>query len=102
MFTLAAAALVAAMLLTIIRLIRGPSHYDRVLSGNSFNTKTMLLIAVLGFLTGRPDFLDIALVYALVSFVGTLAILKARRYGLLGGGAIVTSLRKDEDRDGVK
>ena len=100
MFTLAAAALVAAMLLTVIRLIRGPSHYDRALAGNSFNTKTMLLIAVLGFLAGRPDFLDIALVYALVSFVGTLAILKARRYGLLGGGLVANARRSEGGSDG--
>jgi multicomponent Na+:H+ antiporter subunit F len=100
MFTLAAAALVAAMLLTIMRLIRGPTHYDRALAGNSFNTKTMLLIAIMGFLTGRPDFLDIALVYALVSFVGTLAILKARRYGLLGGGPVINARPGEGGSDG--
>lgn len=100
MFTLAAAALVAAMLLTVIRLIRGPTHYDRALAGNSFNTKTMLLIAVMGFLAGRPDFLDIALVYALVSFVGTLAILKARRYGLLGSGPVANARRSRGGSDG--
>lgn len=100
MFTLAAAALVVAMLLTAMRLIRGPSHYDRALAGNSFNTKIMLLIAVMGFLAGRPDFLDIALVYALVSFVGTLAILKARRYGVLGGGPIASARRNERGSDG--
>lgn len=88
MFTFTAATLIAAMLLTIVRLVRGPSHYDRALAGNSFNTKTMMLIAALGFLTARPDFLDIALLYALVSFVGTLAILKVRRYGVLGAGPV--------------
>jgi multicomponent Na+:H+ antiporter subunit F len=100
MFTLTAAALVLAMLLTVVRLIRGPSHYDRALSGNSFNTKTMLLISVLGFLARRPDFLDIALVYALVSFVGTLAILKARRYGMLGGSSLADAHHSQGGSDG--
>ena len=44
----------------------------------------MLLIAVIGFLTGRPDFLDLALVYALINFIGTLAVLKFFKYGRLG------------------
>ena len=47
-------------------------------------TKTTLLIAVLGFLAGRPAFLDIALVYALINFVGTIAVLKFTKYGDLG------------------
>ncbi|HCO89874.1 MAG TPA: pH regulation protein F, partial [Alphaproteobacteria bacterium] len=47
-------------------------------------TKTVLLIAVIGFLTGRPDFVDIALVYALINFIGTVAILKVIRYRALG------------------
>jgi multicomponent Na+:H+ antiporter subunit F len=99
MFVLTTALLVAAMGITIIRLIRGPSHYDRALAGNSFNTKTMLLIAALGYLAGRPDFLDIALVYALVSFIGTLAILKARRYGLLGAASVASARQRDTNAD---
>ncbi len=55
-----------------------------ILALNSFGTKTVLLIAVLGFLTDRPDFLDLALVYALINFVGTLAALKFFKYGRLG------------------
>ena len=58
--------------------------YDRVLAVNSFGTLTVLFIAVLGFLNGRPDFLDIALLYALINFVGTIAILKFFRYRSLG------------------
>ncbi len=49
-----------------------------------FGTKTVLLIAVFGFLTGRPDFLDIALVYALINFIATIAVLKFFEYGDLG------------------
>jgi multicomponent Na+:H+ antiporter subunit F len=64
------------MTMAIVRAIRGPTVYDRVLAGNMFGTATVLLIAVLGFLTGRPDFLDLALLYALLSFIGTIAVLK--------------------------
>ena len=85
MFTAATAAIVIAMALMLIRAIAGPTVYDRVLSVNSFGTKTVLLLAVLGFLMGRPDFLDIALLYALINFVGTIAILKFFRYQEIDG-----------------
>jgi multicomponent Na+:H+ antiporter subunit F len=57
-----AAGLIVAMALMIIRAITGPSQYDRILAANSFGTKTVLLIAVIGYLFGRPAFLDIAIV----------------------------------------
>jgi multicomponent Na+:H+ antiporter subunit F len=75
-----AAGLVVAMTLMIVRAIIGPSHYDRILAVNSFGTKTVLLIAVVGYLFGRPDFLDIAIVYALINFVTTIALMKFFRY----------------------
>lgn len=84
MFVAAAIAVVVAMLLALVRALLGPSIYDRILAVNSFGTKTVLAIALLGFLTDRPDFLDIALVYALVNFIGTIAILKFFEYGDLG------------------
>ena len=84
MFLVAALALFIAMTLTLVRLYRGPSVYDRVLAGNAFGTYTVLLIGVLGFLNGRPAFLDIALLYALINFVGTIAILKFFRYRAIG------------------
>ena len=56
----------------------------RVLAANAFGTKTVLMISVMGFLTGRPDFLDIALLYALLNFIGTIAVLKFFRYRTLG------------------
>lgn len=84
MFDVAVAATFIAMLLVIIRSYAGPSLYDRVLAVNSFGTLTVLLLGLLGFLTGRPDFLDIALLYALINFVGTIAVLKFVRHRLLG------------------
>ena len=84
MFTVAALALLVAMLLTLARLFMGPSLYERTLAVNAIGTKTVLLIGVVGFLSGRPDFLDIALIYALINFIGTIAILKFFRYRALG------------------
>lgn len=84
MFTVTAAALLVAMVLALFRLYAGPSLYDRVLAANSFGTKTVLMIGVMGFLTGRPDFLDIALLYALLNFIATIAVLKFFRYRTLG------------------
>lgn len=84
MFAFATIAILVAMVLVLIRLYRGPTVYDRVLAVNSFGTHTVLLIGVTGFSSGRPDFLDIALLYALINFVGTIAILKFFRYRAIG------------------
>jgi multicomponent Na+:H+ antiporter subunit F len=86
-FGVAAIALVIAMVLALIRMFLGPSLYDRVLALNVFGTKTVLLIGVVGFLTDRPDWLDIALLYALINFIGILAVLKFFRYRGLGDRA---------------
>jgi len=97
MFAVAIIAIIAGAALVLIRAVAGPSLYDRVLAGNSFGTKTVLLIGLMGFVTGRPDFLDIALLYALINFTSTLAILRFFSYRraveedragpLAGGGA---------------
>ncbi len=84
MFAVAAAAIVVGMALALARAVLGPTVYDRILAINAHGTKTVLLIAVVGFLTGRPDFLDLALVYALINFIATLAVLKFLKYGRLG------------------
>lgn len=84
MFTAAAVGLVVAMALALARALIGPTLYDRILSVNTFGTKTVLILAVVGFLFGRPEFLDIALAYALINFIGTIAVLKFFKYGDLG------------------
>ena len=86
MFIASAAAIAIAMFLALIRLFVGPTVYDRILAVNMFGTKTVLLIAVVGFMSGRPEFLDIALVYALINFISTIAILKFFRQRSLGTG----------------
>ncbi len=87
MFIVATIAVLVTMMLTLARALLGPSIFDRLLAVNSLGTKTVLLIAVYGFMTGRPDFLDIALVYSLINFVGTIAVLKFFEYDDLGSGA---------------
>jgi len=84
MFLVAIIALLVGMCLVLARLYAGPSLYDRVLAGNTFGTYTVLFIGILGFLMGRPEFLDIALLYALINFVGTIAVLKFFRYRAIG------------------
>ncbi|MBT5432687.1 MAG: monovalent cation/H+ antiporter complex subunit F [Alphaproteobacteria bacterium] len=84
MFDVATLLLVIAMALTLVRAVRGPTPYDRILAVNVHGTMTVLLIALAGFLTGRPDFLDLSLTYALLNFVGTLAALKFFKFGHLG------------------
>ena len=84
MFAVATVAILVGMALTLARACLGPSVFDRILAVNTFGTKTVLLIAVLGFLTGRPDFLDLSLIYALINFIGTIAVLKLLKYGDLG------------------
>ncbi|NQY04323.1 MAG: pH regulation protein F [Halieaceae bacterium] len=64
------------MVLALIRALSGPSVYDRVLAVNLFGTKTVLLLSVVSFLYGRTDFLDLALAYALINFIGVLAVLQ--------------------------
>jgi len=72
------------MSLAMTRALMGPTVYDRVLAVNTFGTKTVLLISALGFLTERPEFLDLAIVYALINFIGTIAVLKFFEYRDLG------------------
>ncbi len=91
MFAVATAGVLMAMGLLLVRAFMGPTVYDRILAVNSFGTKTMLIIALMGFLNGRPDFLDIALLYALINFVATIAVLKFFRFGHLGRSEIVAS-----------
>lgn len=76
MYLIASLAILVTMALALVRALKGPTVYDRVLAVNMFGTKTALLLSVVAFLYGRPDFLDLALAYALINFVGVLAVLE--------------------------
>ncbi len=69
-------AILVAITLGLVRAFRGPTLYDRVMAANMIGTLTVLMVSVLGFMAGRPEFLDIALVYVLISFVSTIAVLR--------------------------
>ena len=84
MFVAATVGILVSMTLALVRALLGPTVYDRVMAVNTFGTKTVLLIAVLGFLAERPEFLDVALAYALINFIGTIAVLKFFEFGDLG------------------
>ncbi|HRI06384.1 MAG TPA: monovalent cation/H+ antiporter complex subunit F [Nannocystaceae bacterium] len=83
MYIAAIIALMVGALLILVRALIGPTAYDRILAMNAMGTKTVILVALLGFASGRPDFLDLAIVYALVSFITTIAILKYIEKGRL-------------------
>ena len=76
MLIAATLAILIAMILAVIRGIAGPTLYDRILAVNMFSTKTVLLISLLGFVMGRPDFLDIAIVYSLINFISVVSVLR--------------------------
>ena len=75
-----------SMCLAMVRSLLGPTVYDRILAVNMFGTKTVILIGILGFLSNRPAFLDIALVYALMNFITVIAIL---RFSNFDGGRLI-------------
>ncbi len=80
----AVVAILIAMVLVVMRAVKGPTTFDRMLAGNTVGTLAILLLAALGFLNGRPEWLDIGLVYALLNVISTLAVLKFFRHGDLG------------------
>jgi multicomponent Na+:H+ antiporter subunit F len=95
MFEIAVAAMLITLAGALVRALRGPTVFDRTQAVNTAGTVAVLLLALIGFLTGRPDFLDIAIVYGLLNVIGTIAVLKFFRYGDLGDPG------HDQDRDAV-
>ncbi|PPR79578.1 MAG: hypothetical protein CFH01_00324 [Alphaproteobacteria bacterium MarineAlpha2_Bin1] len=95
MFLLSTIAILTTIGLALIRAISGPSTYDRILALNMVGTKTTLLIVAIGFLTNRPDFVDIAMVYALINFIGVIAMLKYTRYGQFANSLDPDNLNTD-------
>jgi multicomponent Na+:H+ antiporter subunit F len=80
MFAAAMFGVLVSMLLAVVRGILGPTVFDRVLAANMFGTKTVLLIAVSGFLFGQTEWLDLALLYALMNFIGMIALLRFTKF----------------------
>ena len=87
MYTVVALAIMVTMVLALLRAILGPTLYDRVLAVNMIGTKTVLLLSVISYYFERPDFLDLALAYALINFIGVLAVLEFFRNRGVDSGA---------------
>ncbi len=83
MFLATAFAILFTVALALIRAFLGPTIHDRILAVNVVGTKTVLMIAVVGFIVGRPEFIDIAIVYALLNYIGIIAVLKVFEDGSL-------------------
>ena len=84
MFLAVLIALAVSFLLILVRLVFGETTFDRILAANSIGTLIVLAISVHGFYMGRPEFIDISIVYALINFIGTVAVLKLFDKGTLG------------------
>ncbi len=84
MFAVAIIAVLIGLALAVARALIGPTPFDRLLAANAIGTLAVMLLALFGFLTGRPQFLDVGITYALLNVIGTLAVLKFFRYGQLG------------------
>jgi multicomponent Na+:H+ antiporter subunit F len=96
MLIAATLAILVVMVLAIVRGVMGPTFYDRILAVNMFGTKTVLLISLLGFVMGRPEFLDIAIVYALINFVSVIGVLHYSEYAEIKPGiSQIEQSRKD-------
>lgn len=83
-YAAAAAGLLVALALALARAVLGPTVFDRLQSANTIGTLAVLLLAVYGFLTDRPEFLDLAITYGILNVVGTIAVLKFFTFGDLG------------------
>lgn len=77
-------AIAIAVMIAVVRVALGPTAFDRVLAVNTIGTMIILGIALHGFVMGRPEFLDISVLYAILNFIGTFAVLKLFSTGTLG------------------
>ena len=85
MLILVVTVLLGTMGLALIRAVRGPTVYDRIIAAKALTTKTLVMVTTFGFMVGEPElYLDIALMYALIGFIGTVAVLKVSEFGNLG------------------
>lgn len=80
MYGVAAILVLVAMALALVRALRGPTVYDRILAVNVFGTATVIMISIVGFMIQSSGLIDIALIYALISFTATLAVLRFTEY----------------------
>lgn len=83
-FVGAGCAILVGIFMLLFRAFAGPTVFDRILATNAMGTKTVMFVALLGFITDRPEFLDTALAYAIINFVSTIALLKFVQFKRIG------------------
>ena len=84
MFEVASVAVLIALVLAVVAAVRGPTLFDRLIAGNAIGTLCVLLLLLMGYVFGRPEFHDLAVTYVLLNVIGTIAVLKYFRFGNLG------------------
>ena len=99
MLAVGLAACAVALVLALVRAMKGPSAFDRLLAVNAIGTTVILGIALHGYVLGRPEFVDIAILYAVINFIGTFAVLKLFGTGGLGdvGGRVRPDIGANDD-----
>ena len=76
-FLYSSIAILAMVLLCLVRVAKGPGILNRIIASNVIGTKTIAVILFIGFIFERVEFfIDIAVVYALINFIGTLVFSK--------------------------
>ena len=60
--------------IVLYRVVKGPSVFDRIVGINAIGTKTILIMVVISYVFQRPSFLDIALLYAILNFIGSVVV----------------------------
>ncbi len=99
MFFVVAVAILVTLAFALVRAFAGPTIHDRILALNVVGTKTVLMIAVVGFIVGRPEFVDIAIVYALLNYIGIIAVLRVfEGHGLSAPPAEAEAGKKERGR----
>ncbi len=81
MYLVAALAVLIVMAMALVRAFKGPTLFDHILAVNMFGTKTVILVSILGMVAGDTSYLDIALVYVLINFIGIIAVLRFVEFG---------------------
>ena len=99
MYLMISAAILLVMALAVARALLGPTVYDRILAVNMFGTKTVLLISVLGMAAGRFDYIDIALIYALISFISVVAVLRFFEYSENDEVEVLSEVKTKAERE---
>jgi len=71
-----------AMLLAMVRFVKGPSVVDRVVAFDSLTITSLILISIIAALSNRMIYFDVAIVYGLLSFIGVIVVAKYIQKGL--------------------